>query len=352
MRITAAILLVFTQCIAWSKLGQAFPTQDAESPGTQALHFSRNPALWGRLDFGGVDGTVKTSPPDSVKYDRKIEALAEIGAEVILTPNTSLRSNLKVNWLLHKEEERDFPKSPIERSYSSFVPSADFTYINPKGLEMFGGTALYAQTAYAETQRSDTTSSNTQFGSVALFVPRFGIIRRSQGWSGGLYYVFGREGARSYAKSASDESRSDGEISVYIPSVLGAVGQLAVVGADLELDFAQVQASGGGEKSDRGVTTRDDYLHLGLSAYVDLGGYGWKAKFYHNTLSYSNNAFMNIETLPVSSLQLLFLQGTKEMNVYYGVIYGYGEDGQSIPEFNADYKFHAVSLTTGLLLPM
>jgi hypothetical protein len=329
-----------------------FPTQDDESPGIKALHFARRGDIWARLDFGGVDGTVKTSPPNTIKYDRKIEAFSEIGAEIPVTEALSLRGNFKANWEIHKEEEEDPPKSPIERSFSTFDPSLDATYVNPRGLEMFAGLSLFSQAGYKEKQISESASSNTTFGSVNLFVPRFGMVRRGGTWSGGFYYVMGRESTREFTKTASDESVVSGENPVYIPSTLGIVGETQVSVVDMELDFAQVRAGSGGEKSANGVTIRDDYLHLGLSGYCDFGGYGIRIKLIHNTLSYSNNAFMNLDSIPVSSAHVLFMQGAKDANVYYGIIYGYGKDGQSIPEFNADYKFHALALTTGLFIPM
>jgi hypothetical protein len=332
--------------------GFSFPTQDDESPGIKALHFGKHVNTWGRLDFGGVDGTVKTSPPDTIKYDRKIEAAAELGTERMLTPDLSGRANLKAGWEIHKEEEKDPPKSPIERSISTFEPSLDVTYVNPRGLEMFVGVGIFSQGEYTESQVSDSASSDTVFGSINLFVPRFGMVRRTPTWSGGFYYIMGREGFRDFTKTASDDSTVSGKSPVYIPAVLGIVGEVPLSVVDIELDLSQIRAGSGGEKSDKGITVRDDYLHLGISGYRDFGGYGLRIKLIHHTLSYGNNAFLNMESVPVTSAHFLFLDGSKDANVYYGIIYGFGKDGQSIPEFNADYKFHALALTTGLFIPM
>jgi hypothetical protein len=46
------------------------------------------------------------------------------------------------------------------------------------------------------------------------------------------------------------------------------------------------------------------------------------------------------------------VQGSQSANVYYGFTYSFGNDGQSIPEFNADYKLNALGVTTGFYIPM
>jgi hypothetical protein len=348
--VNALWLGVLYATVANSAFG--FPTQHDTSPGTRALRYDKRKVVWGRVDFSGVDGAIKTSPPDAIKYDRTMEAFCEVGAEVPVAPNLSVRGNLGAMWERRKEEEKDPPKSPIDRSYTTAEPSVDVTYTNPQGLEIFGGIGLSMQSSYVEKQVSETTSSDTTFGSVSLFVPRFGMVRRGATWNGGFYYVMGRDSTRTYRKVASDETETSGTSPVYIPSVIGIVGQIKLAVIDTELDLAQVRAGGGGEKSESGVTIRDDYLRFDISGLLDLGGSGLRARIIHNTLSYSNSAFMNIDSIPISSFHFDYIIGAKEANVYYGLIYGYAHDGQSIPEFNADYKVNALAISTGLILPI
>ncbi|MEZ4744266.1 MAG: hypothetical protein R3B45_17760 [Bdellovibrionota bacterium] len=329
----------------------AFPGQDDQTVGYDALKFSKKADYWTRLDLTAVDGSIRTSPPDATKYDRKLEVFSSLGTNIIFSPVLSLRPNLKANWMMNKEEEKSPPKSPIERTIYTFAPSVDLTYINNKGLELLLGVSLFSVGAYKEEQTSETADSNTKFDSVHMVLPRFSIVKRAGFWDGGFYFIKGEQSKRTFDKVASDGSSISGKESVAVPSELGLAVRFAFTTMDLNMDFATIQASEGSMKSANGIGIKDDYLRLKVSGFYDLSGRGVKLKLGYNTLSYSDNSFMSIDTIPIFSSQLLYIHGDKENHLYLGLVYGYGKDGQSIPEFNAEYKFHAFGLTMGLNLP-
>ena len=91
----------------------AFPIQDDHTPGTGAIRFKQQSHFWMRFDAGGVDAQTKTSPPDSIYIDRRLESFLMVGGEAALASGKmGLRFNLKNMVLKQKGEESEPPKSP------------------------------------------------------------------------------------------------------------------------------------------------------------------------------------------------------------------------------------------------
>ncbi len=332
----------------YAPLATSFPAQDDQTAGTMAINFNKQNNAWSRLDLGVVDGKVTTSPPDTVKYDRRAETLAVLGGEVLFAKRFGARLNLKGEFSKLRQQEAEGPKATVDSTVKTYRPSLDLTFITDKGLEIFAGQEMQIIPAYTETVASSNGESSTAFGNSSVASRRFGVVRRAGAWSGGFYYQMGAEATRDVEQTAFDGSGADSDDVVFIPSRIGVMGAFKAIAAfwDFELDF--IQARGKGPKDDQGNTTYTDYFetHLG-SLYFFGGSFGVKGSVFHKTLSYANNAFVTMETIPATSVKLLGVLGDDESHAFLGLIYAFGKDGQSLPEFNAEYEFDAFAVTFG-----
>ena len=63
---------------------------DVESPGTEALRGGRNNTYSLRSDSVYIEGSIKTYPPDSVKYDKRLWQRFKLGLDHHLTSTLGL----------------------------------------------------------------------------------------------------------------------------------------------------------------------------------------------------------------------------------------------------------------------
>lgn len=339
------ILLVAVLC---APLAAAFPAEDDDTPGSMAIRFNKQNNAWSRMDLSVVDGKVTTSPPDSVKYDRRAETAGSLGAEGILGKRFGVRLNVRGELSKRRQQEAEGPKATVDATVKTYKPSLDLTFITDKGLEIFGGEEMEIVPGYTESVASTSGDSTTKFGKSSVSSKRFGVVRRAGAWSGGFYYQMGAESKRTVEQTAFDGSGSASEDIVFIPSRIGVMGAFKALSAYWDFELAFVQARGKGPKDDQGNTTYTDYFETHLGAlYFFSGGLGLDTSIFHKTLSYANNAFVTMETIPSTSVKLAGALGNDESHAFLGVIYAFGKDGQSLPEFNATYEFDAFAVTFG-----
>lgn len=326
----------------------AFPAEDDQSPGTMAIHFNKQTNVWSRLDFGVLDGKVTTSPPDTTKYDRRAESLGILGAETLVGQRFGVRFNVKGEISKRRQQEASGPTATVDSTVKTFKPSVDLTFITDKGLELFGGVESQIVPGYTESVNSTSGESTTKFASSTVASKRFGVVRRTSAWAGGFYYQMGAEETRTVTQTAFDGSGAEVDDVVFIPSKIGVMGNFQALSALWDFEFDFIQARGKGPKDDQGNTTYTDYFEAHFGSLFFFGsGIGMNTSVFHKTLSYANNAFVTIETIPVTSVKLLGVLGDAQNNAFLGIIGAYGKDGQSLPEFNATYQVQAYALTFG-----
>lgn len=351
--IRATNIFLFTGALTAASAAAAYPTEDDQSVGTMAINFRRQSNVWSRLDLGVVDAKVTSSPPDSTKYDRRLEGLYIFGGEGAIAKRWGIRVNAKAEVSHRREAEDEEPRAFVEKTMKTYTPSADVTFVTDKGLELFGGAVMQAQMAYTETVNSAAASSQTHFDKSLLTARRLGVVRRSGPWTGGFFYVLGAESDRGYQQTASDGSSLWASEKVFIPSRIGVFGEFGALSSvwDFELDF--VQARGMGPKDQRGTTIYTDYFEARAGfAHAIVSGFGLRLAGAHKTLSYASNAYVSLETMPISSVRMLFTFGSRDAQTYLGIIGAYGKDGQSLPELNAAYQMTAFSGTAGFIFPL
>ncbi len=330
----------------------AFPVQDDHSPGVMAQNFRRQSNVWSRLDLGVVDAKVTSSPPDSTKYDRRLEAFVNFGGDLAIQKRYGVRANVKAEYSKRKQAEDEAPRAVVEDTPTAISPSLDATFITNKGLELYAGAMYQILPKHRETVVAPSTSSDTTYDSSQVLVKRIGVVRRAGPWTGGFYYVFGVESDRHFEKTASDGSTLSGEDTVFIPPRIGITGEFAALASTFDFELAFIQARGKGPKDEAGTTLYSDYFEARVGAFRPFGPIGLKLSAMHKTLSYSSNAFVTFDSMPVSSVKALFCIGGLDEHAFVGVIGAYGKDGQSLPEFNAEHELAAFAITSGFVFPL
>lgn len=333
--------------------GFAFPTQDDNTPGELAADYQKQSNVWSRFDLGLVDAKVTSSPPDKTKLDRRVEGMAIAGFDAQVMPRFGLRLNAKAFYQKGRRSEKEPPRSVVEHTRKRYLSAGDVTYVTSKGLELFAGLVHEHNPAFSQTVESGSVNAETQFKTASIQARRFGVARRSSAWTGGFYYVQGEEEDREFEKEASDGSSLAGNDVLFIPDRVGVFGRFKAGAGQWNFELSFIQARGMGNRDKNGQTIYTDYFLARAGGFFPLtGGMGVAAKVAHQTLSYADNAYVSLETIPVTSVKTRLALGDAVNNAYVGFIGAYGEDGQSLPEFNADYALRAGAVTVGFFQPL
>jgi hypothetical protein len=318
-----------------------------------AIAYRQQNNVWSRADVGFVDAKETSSPPDSTKYDRRLEFLGIAGFDWVATPRFGLRFNAKSSYMKRRQAEMDDPKTVVDEQIQTYSPSMDVTFITDKGLEIIGGAVYRVSPSYEQKVTAGDATSKTKFHTTALLDRRFGLLRRAGAWSGGVVYSLGDESERDFEKAASDGSSIEGSETLFIPSRISVFGDFAAFAAVWDFEMAFVQARGKGPTNETGATLYTDYFEARFGGqYQVAGAFGLKLAVAHQTLSYASNEFITLDTIPVTSVKTLGVFGDQKNNAFVGLIVAQGQDGQSLPEFNAAYRLKAMALTTGFIFQL
>jgi hypothetical protein len=296
-----------------------------------------------------VDGAITSYPPNKTTFDRSLVSILRIIQNYPLSPRIGLRINLDTRYIIHKAHEEDEPRRLVEERIWEARPSIDFTFITVGGIELFGG-AMYR---YIPEYKRETTSvsfeETSSFGELGYAAPRAGLIKRGGSFVGGAYFQGTGSDERSVHKEASDGSVIETSQELYSPTEIGIYARFDISGYVADAEFDAVQASEGSPKSEDGTGMYEDYIRvkLGLLIPYQRNELSFHTALTHRTLSYSDNAFMSLETIPLSSLHLKMIKGSADRHLFAGIIYAYGTDTQSLPEFNQKFVINSYGAKLG-----
>ncbi len=331
----------------------AFPMQDEQTAGSMANAAKKRSNYWHHLDLGLFDGKIKTSPPDSFRYDRRMEVLANFGFDWMISGRIGLRANVKGELVRKRLSDDSTPPTIFDHTTQTYRPSLDATFVTDKGLELFGGLVGEFQPKNSMISETQNGKSTTLYGESKLIARRFGVVRRAGAWGGGFYYQSSTESKRNVTQTAFDGTSISSDEIIFLPSRMGIFGSFNAYSLLWDFELGFIQARGVGEKDDTGNTAFTDHFDAKLGGlYMFSSNVGLRTAASHRTQSYANSAYINLETIPATTLRTSLIFGTVDSHNYIGVIYGFGRDGQSLPEFNSTYEYKAVALTTGLVIPL
>ena len=121
----AAKYLLFVCSITMSSYASqtyAFPMQDDQTAGSMANNSKKRNNYWHHLDLGLFDGKIKTSPPDSFRYDRRAEVAANFGFDWLISGRFGTRINIKGDFVRKRlsddsEPPTIFDQTKIDRNF-------------------------------------------------------------------------------------------------------------------------------------------------------------------------------------------------------------------------------------------
>ena len=323
-----------------------FPFDDeSATPALQALRYKKASAEWSSERFGFFDGLITNDQTESKHYDRRVGFAGGFGFEQQVLPNLGLRLDLKGEAVMRRQLDSAAPETVTDEKYLFARPMADATYITSAGLEIFVGAVWSFFPAYTQKIESAYVSATTKYGSGNLFAPHFGVTRRGGFGSGGFYYVMGRERNRSVTKSASDGTSVEVTSAVSEPTTAAIFAQFSAASALFTTEVAAVSAGEGGQRTDNGNTTADDYLRISLNS---VWSNAYRVGLNYQSARYSKSMYMDLDSIPILATQVLWVSGGAGSAAHAGFIYAYGRDRQSIPEVNARYKVDALSVVAGV----
>ena len=340
--------------LLWSTLalGQNYDALPLESSQRDAVDYKRRADFFTTSDTYFVDGSVTSLPTESVTYDRTLFNQLRAGGNFVLTPNIGLRLVLAGSNAFRKEEGKQEPRKITSELRSELKPEFAFTYLTQTGLEVVFGLAFWMLNAFDRNSETDTIRSVESVGTASLSTPYLGVVKRSGGFDGGFFYKLGADRNRKIRivtnQTADELTFSD---QVHDPTTVGLFTRIKLGVLTAGGSFEAVAAGEGGTRTDNGDTVSEDYLRFRLEAKAPLGAIA--AIFgavTHRTLSYADNRNVTFTSMPMTVTHLRIILGSAETNSFVGIMYGTGKDGQSLPEFNADYKLTVVGGSLGLNL--
>lgn len=347
----SALLLLFF--FLKPSLSLAFPMQDDQTAGSMANDSRKRNNYWHRVDLGLFDGKIKTSPPDSFRYERRLEVLANVGVDRFITSRFAARLNVKGEYSRMRLSDDSQPPTIIDHTRTVYRPSFDLTFVTDKGLELFGGVVAEIEPENKLVSETPNGESSTKYGGSSMFARRFGLVRRAGAWSGGFYYQLDTVGERTVEQTAFDGTSLASDEALFMPSRMGIFGAFSAYSLVWDFELGFVQARGAGPKDDTGNTAYTDNFEAKAGSFYPIGsGFGLKMGVNHKTQSYANSAYINLDTIPATAIKAVLTFGTVDSHNFLGVIYGFGSDGQSLPEFNSSYEYKAVAITSGVFMPM
>ncbi len=322
---------------------------DVETPGSEALRGGRSNTFSLRSDSVYIEGSIKTYPPDAVKYDKRLWQRIKVGGDQHFTPTLGLRFYLDARSTIKVEEEDQEPKSVNEMTYNRAFPSIDLLFLTSGGLEVFAGyRGIYYQN-FDKTTTSALSSSTATFGASLIRGTRFGFVKRAAGWAGGFYFMPGVEQAREVEIVASDGSSVQTTDKVHAPTQMGVFADFSSFGFNHQFEFTAVQAGEGGTQTDAGNNTEEDYFRMRYGLDFNIGFTGLNFTAVHKRFSYSRNESVTLDQISMTGYHVKWVLGTPDNHLFVGSILASGKERQSIDEFNADYEVKAVGVSGGLL---
>jgi hypothetical protein len=341
-----SILVVVASLCAGLVNSSAWAFDDGnESVAKQAILFRKTQAFWLDQRFRMFDGFVTNDQTNGRRIDRRMIYLAGVGLERPLGSQLSVRVDARGDVMTRRQIDALSPEVVTDERVVTARPSAAVTYITPAGLEIFGGARMIASPAYTQSVDSSAGKTKIRRGKSSLLSPHVGLTRRLASGAGGFYYQFGEETDRSVTKSVSDGSSLEMTEVVHEPTTLGVFGQFSAGLTDWTVEGVAVSAGEGGERTDSGMTIRDDYMRIsGMGVFVK----SYKAGLGYQTAKYSKSAYMDLDSIPYVMAQAGYLSDQAGNIIEGGVQMLLGRDKQSIPEINARYEVNVITLILGV----
>jgi hypothetical protein len=313
-----------------------------------AVIFGRTPGFQVVAKSVLLDGSVKTSGTDTRTFDRVLVNYAKYMQQFAIGSNASLRLTLPALINYRKEEGEQVPNIIRESTWLEAKPKFEFVYATQNSLDLVLGVDAYHVSAFEAKSESANFTATDKFEAASTTYGHLAVVKHGGNFDGGFSFKTAAEKKRNVTKSTNiDDSSVVVEDRIYDPTTI-AIFMRTRLGLGLIYgEFAAIEASGGGNRTDRGATVKEDYFRVQLAGFFPLGPFGFESTLIYKSLSYADNRNVTMDTIPMLGLQLK-LSANFGVPVFAGIIGVRGTDGQSIPEFNAQYRLFGYGGIAGI----
>ncbi|MGE0174780.1 MAG: hypothetical protein AB7T49_18450 [Oligoflexales bacterium] len=299
-----------------------------------------------------VDGAVTSDGTDETVFDRSLINQTTVQGELPTSSDFSIRPTLFTQVAMRIEENEEEPRKISRTTWVEATPSLEFTYQTSSKVEILFGAAYHAIPDFEQKSETSSVETLSSYSSAAMTTYHLGLTKRLGSVGGGILYRAGAEGKRTIKKFTSQEENTELEFEdiLYDPTTLTLffVSEMGS-GNFVFAEFSEVQASNGGNKTETGDPINENYTLARLSGFFSIGSpFNLKTTVVYKTLSYAENTNVTLDTIPSWGLHLKLVNGKPDKNTFIGIVYAYGRDGQSLPEFNASYKLDVYGVSLGL----
>lgn len=316
--------------------------------GRDAVIFGRTPGFHAVAKSVLLDGSVKTSGTDTRSYDRILVNYAKYMQQFAIGGNASLRLSLPALVNYRKEEGEQVPSIVTESTWLEAKPKVEFVYATQNALDIVLGVDGYYVSSFEAKSESAFFTATDKFEAASTSYGHLAVVKHGGNFDGGFSFKTAAEKKRNVTKSTSiDESSFVVEDRVYDPTTISIFMRTRLGLGLVYGEFSAIEASGGGNRTDRGATVKEDYFRVQVAGFFPLGPFGFESSLIYKSLSYADNRNISMDTIPMLGLQLK-LSANIGVPVFAGLIGVRGTDGQSIPEFNAQYKLFGFGGIAGI----
>ncbi len=316
---------------------------------SEAIRLGRATRFEASLQSVLLDGEVKTAGTGAVSYDRFVINKLKIMQQFAFSPNASARLTLPLVGTFEKKEGKQLPRMISEGSWLESRPKLEMIFATQNNLDLILGLNLLTISSYDLNSDTENFKAKDHYSSVSMNYPHLVIVKHGGGFDGGFSFQFDAQKSRTVTKSTSlDEGSLSFEDKVYSPTTIAIFASLHPSFGDLFGEFAAIEASGGGNRIDSGIAVKEDYFRTQFGGMFPLDGKNLQleTRLLYKSLSYADNRNVSLETIPSLGLHIK-LHFDYSLPVYVGLVGVHGSDGQSLQEFNADYRLQGVGAVAG-----
>lgn len=288
---------------------------------------------------------IRHYPPDAAKKDTRLEGL--FSAKLSRTfGKTHFRPAFVAKHVSRSEMDETPPENAIKSSTQTFDVFANIGFQPTSDFEVFGGAQVRFHPEFVEKTTGVTNFSEKKRESAILISPQFGLQKRA-GWVGGFYFSMLAEQKSKYKHTASDGSFIEGNENLFLAPRWGGFFEVPIQNMKLLAEATLVRAGETASETESEIKAFRDHYQILVSYLIPTAFAGVRTTILHRTLSYGEQGFIDVDLIPVTQFEVAFELGSSETKPVLGLGYLYGSDGQSLPEFNAQYTIHNFSARLG-----
>ncbi len=351
MRQWASLFLGFWALSAVSTPAQAFTYEVLfdETLGRDAVTLGRNRAFAASFKSVLLDGQVKTSGTDATTYDRLLVNALRLTQQLPVTPNASFRLSVPVVGTFEKQEGQQVPRIISEARWVEAKPRLELIFATQNSLDIILGLNLHVISKYTLATESANFTAKDHYSTLTMNYGHLAIVKHGSGFDGGFSFQLSSEKSRTLTKTTSlEEDALVVEDRVYSPTTISIFANVKQSYGDLYGEFSAIEASGGGNVTENNISVREDYFRMQFTGLFPLMGKDLQleSSLIYKSLAYADNRNVTLDTIPMMALHAK-LKFNLRVPVFVGLIGVRGTDGQSLQEFNADYRIVGVGAVAG-----